>query len=94
MKGTITGEVHAGAGFSSDDGIIWRYDRKAYSKTVNDGEGNEIAFGSLERPQMLFDGDGNPEFLFAAVADGTGGFRKAANTWNICLEIKDKSLYE
>ena len=28
-----------------------------------------------------------PEYLFAAVADGPGGFRNAAHTWNICAGI-------
>ena len=31
---------------------------------------------------VLFDADGTPKALFAAVADGPGGFQKAENTWN------------
>ena len=90
MTGNLTGELHSGAKFVSDDGINWRCEGKAYSRTVSDRSGNVTTFGSLERPQLLFDADGNPEYLFAAVADGPGGFRKAANTWNICLDIKQK----
>ena len=92
MTGDITGEYHAGAGFVSNDGINWQYCRKSYSKTVVSEDGTLVTFGSLERPQVLFAENGVPEYLFAAVADGPGGFNKAKNTWNISLEIKNKSL--
>ncbi|MBO7154017.1 MAG: glycoside hydrolase family protein [Lentisphaeria bacterium] len=88
MTGNLTGELHSGAKFSSADGIIWQSEGKAYSRSVVDAQGNITCYGSLERPQMLFDDNGEPKYLFAAVADGPGGFKKAKNTWNICLEIK------
>ena len=87
MTGSLTGELHSGAGFLSADGIIWQYEGKVYSRSVVDDKGNITCFGSLERPQLLFDDNGKPQYLFAAVADGPGGFRKAENTWNICLDI-------
>ena len=87
MTGSLTGELHAGAKFVSDDGINWYCEGKAYSRSVSDRCGNVTRFGSLERPQMLFDVDGNPEYLFAAVADGPGGFRNADNTWNVCIKF-------
>ena len=87
MTGNLTGELHSGAKFVSDDGINWRSESKAYSRTVSDRRGNVTTFGSLERPQLLFDANGEPEYLFAAVADGPGGFKKADNTWNVCIKI-------
>ncbi len=84
MDGSITGEKHAGAAFVSANGIKWEYSHKAYSRTVVDSRGNEIHLGSLERPQPLIEADGSMRYLFAAAADGPGGFRNAANTWNAC----------
>lgn len=87
MTGEITGELHAGAAFESDDGINWRCLGKGYSRTIRNENGGEFRFGSLERPQLLLNEHGEPEYLFAAVADGPGGFRNAAHTWNICAGI-------
>lgn len=91
MTGEITGERHAGAGFRSKDGIHWAYERKAYSRTVIGPDGREIALGCLERPQLCFDRAGNPAYLFAAAADGPGGFRNAANTWNMALNLSEET---
>ena len=87
MTGEITGELLAGAAFESDDGINWRCLGKGYSRTIRNENGGEFRFGSLERPQLLLNEHGEPEYLFAAVADGPGGFRNAAHTWNICAGI-------
>ena len=87
MTGEITGELHVGAAFESDDGINWRCLGKGYSRTIRNENGGEFRFGSLERPQLLLNEHGEPEYLFAAVADGPGGFRNAAHTWNICAGI-------
>ena len=48
-----------------------------------------IHLGCLERPQLLFDENGEPEYLFAAAADGPGGFRNAFNTWNIAVALNE-----
>ena len=87
MTGNLTGELHAGAEFSSVDGINWQFEGKAYSRCTVDDRNNVTCFGSLERPQLLFDDDGYPQYLFAAVADGPGGFRNAKNTWNASFKI-------
>ena len=87
MTGEITGELHAGAAFESNDGIDWRCLGKGYSRAIRNERNEEIHFGSLERPQLLLNEHGEPEYLFAAVADGPGGFRNAAHTWNICAGI-------
>ena len=91
MKGTLTGEFHAGAQFLSRDGINWHLKGKAYSRTITYENGKIFTLGSLERPQLLFGMDGNPKCLFAAAADGPGGFQKAKNTWNIAIPFSETS---
>lgn len=91
MTGTLTGELHAGALFESADGVDWNFAGKGYSRTLPDATGTRQHFGSFERPQLLFGPTGEPEYLFAATADGPGGFRKAQNTWNTCTRILQKN---
>lgn len=87
MTGTITGEFHACAHFVSADGIKWQSKGKAYSRAIAYENGKTITLGSLERPQLLFGADGAPKCLFAAAADGPGGFQKAEDTWNIAIQL-------
>ncbi|OGV63037.1 MAG: glycosyl hydrolase family 43 [Lentisphaerae bacterium RIFOXYA12_FULL_48_11] len=91
MTGGITGEKHAGIHALSSDGLSWTLPKepKAYSRTVRWSDGKETTQGSLERPQLLFQ-DGKPAFLFAATADGPGGFRAASNTWNLVIPLLAK----
>jgi len=88
MTGGLTGEVHAGVHLASDDGVSWApcTPPKAYSRRVVWGDGSVTVQGSLERPQLLIE-DGRPTHLFAATADGPGGFRNAANTWNMVIPL-------
>ena len=81
LSGRLTNERHAGAHFVSRDGLQWECIGKAYSRNIV-MDGKRMVLGCLERPQILFDANGNPEALFAAVADGPGGFDHAFNTWN------------
>ncbi len=89
MTGGITGEKHAGIHAMSGDGLSWRLapEPKAYSRAVRWDDGTLTTQGSLERPQLLFQ-DGRPAFLFAATADGPGGFRAASNTWNLVIPLR------
>jgi hypothetical protein len=89
MTGSITGEFHAGVHARSKDGIHWQLadPPKAYSRQVAWDDGTTTTQGSVERPQLLFH-DGQPTHLFAATADGPGGFRKASNTWNMCIPLQ------
>jgi len=91
MLGGITGEKHAGAHFRSDDGLQWRPvdPPKAYSRNILFADGNRMLLGSLERPQLFFDDNGSPVCLFAAAADGPGGFRNATTTWNIAIPLEN-----
>jgi len=90
MTGIITGEVHAGAHFISNNGIDWTSvaNPKAYSRTIIYTDNTQVTLGSLERPQLLFDYNGNPKCLFAAAADGSGGFNNASRTWNIAIPME------
>jgi hypothetical protein len=88
LNGGITGERHAGVHAASQDGMHWTLSNpsKAYSRRVVWDDGATTIQGSLERPQLLFE-DGVPRYLFAATADGPGGFRAARNTWNMVIPL-------
>ena len=88
MTGAICGESHAGIYLSSEDCIHWDLSkaRKAYSRNVLWDDGQRKVMGSFERPQLLIQ-DGVPTHLFAATADGVGGFWKASTTWNMVTPL-------
>lgn len=88
MTGRLTGEDHAGAHAVSQDGICWLLaaSPKAYSRKIIWSDGAETIQGSFERPQLLIH-DGTPTHLFAATADGPGGFSNANNTWNMVVPL-------
>ena len=88
MKGSFTGEPHAGIHATSPDGLHWTPSNpaKAYSRTVEWDDGTTTVQGCLERPQLLFE-HGRPTHLFAATADGPGGFDRAQNTWTMVLPL-------
>ena len=88
QSGKHTGEYHAGVLLHSINGIDWIIDGKGYSRTMQTIDGKEITLGSLERPQLLFGDKGLPKCLFAATADGPGGFKNADNTWNTAIELE------
>lgn len=88
MEGNLCGEKHGGIHACSTNGVDWRLSEqpKAYSRSVRWDDGSVQVMGSFERPFLLFQ-DGKPTHLFAAVADGSGGFRNAENTWNMVIPI-------
>lgn len=89
IPGKITGEVYAGAHATSKNGLDWTFSErpKAYSRTVRWDDGSQTTQGCVERPQLLFDDQGRPTHMFAATADGPGGFRHALNTWNMVIPL-------
>ncbi len=89
MDGHLGGQKHGGIHAESRDGVNWELSKspQAYSRTVRLDDGSEPTLGSLERPFLLFQ-DGKPTHLFAAAADGAGGFQNAANTWNIVIPLR------
>lgn len=91
MDGHICGEKHAGIHACSADGVHWTLavNPKAYSREIRWDDGSATRQGSFERPFLLFQ-DGRPTHLFAATADGPGGFNKAAHTWNMVIPIADE----
>jgi hypothetical protein len=88
MTGGITGERHAGVHLTSSDGVHWALATppKAYSRRVVWDDGAVTVQGSLERPQLLIE-NGRPTHLFAATADGPGGFDNARRTWNMVIPL-------
>lgn len=91
LTGKITGEDHAGAHAVSADGVRWDLapDPKAYSRKVRWEDGTESVQGSFERPQLLIE-NGIPTHLFAATADGPGGFSRASHTWNMVIPLRKR----
>lgn len=88
MDGNLGGEKHGGIQAWSPDGVAWRLAEKpqAYSRRITWDDGTVQVMGNLERPFLLFQ-NGKPTHLFAATADGSGGFRNASNTWNMVIPI-------
>jgi len=76
--------IHA----TSRNGTDWQLSDplKAYSRTVTWDDGTTTVQGCLERPQLLIE-HGRPTYLFAATADGPGGFRNASRTWNMVIPL-------
>jgi hypothetical protein len=90
MTGYFTGEDHAGGHAVSADGVNWRLAEppKAYSRQILWDDGQVTTQGSFERPQLLIEA-GVPTHLFAATADGPGGFWRASRTWNMVVPLGD-----
>ncbi|MCU6707515.1 glycoside hydrolase family protein [Paenibacillus sp. J5C_2022] len=88
MDGTLCGEKHGGIHALSRDGLHWELSSAphAYSRTISWDDGTVRTMGSLERPFLLFQ-DGKPTHLFAATADGPGGFDRAERTWNMVIPL-------
>ncbi|MDF2963686.1 MAG: glycosyl hydrolase family 43 [Paenibacillus sp.] len=88
MDGTVCGEKHAGIHAFSSDGLEWQLKPypKAYSREIVWDDGTATRMGNFERPFLLFQ-EGKPTHLFAATADGSGGFQNAVNTWNMVIPI-------
>jgi hypothetical protein len=81
LTGKLVGEDHTGAHAVSKDGIIWNLasNPKAYSSNVFWTDGTDTVQRCFVRLQLLIQ-NGIPTHLFAAVADGPGGFLRAYNT--------------
>lgn len=88
MEGNICGEVHGGMHAFSKDGLNWELfeNPRSYSRKVLWDDGKIRMMGSFERPFILFQ-DGKPTHIFAAAADGPGGFDKASQTWNMVIPV-------
>ncbi len=92
VGGNICGEKGGGIHTTSTNVIGWTISEQplAYSRTVTWDDEQTIKQGSFERPQLLIK-NGIPTHLFAATADGPGGFHKAENTWNICIPLGNRT---
>ncbi len=89
MKGGICGEAQAGIHAVSPNGVDWTISDppKAYSRTVRWDDGSVTTQGHLERPQLLIQ-DGKPTHLFAATANGRGGFGNMDRSWNMVIPLR------
>ncbi|AHF91294.1 hypothetical protein OPIT5_14825 [Opitutaceae bacterium TAV5] len=89
MTGALCGEYHAGVHALSRDCLDWTLapQKKAYSREVRWDDGRRDALGSVERPFVLLDEQGDATHLFAAMADGPGGFQQMTRAWNACIPL-------
>ncbi|MDR1282528.1 MAG: glycoside hydrolase family protein [Opitutaceae bacterium] len=90
MTGSLCGEHHAGVHAFSRDCLDWTLavpHPKAWTRRVRWDDGHLDALGSVERPFVLFDEHHHPTHLFAALADGPGGFREMTRAWNTCIPL-------
>ena len=46
--------------------------------------------GQLERPYLLLDATGRPEYLFAASGDGPGGFANMTMSFNMAIPLSPR----
>ena len=90
ITGGLCGEKYAGIHATSSEGTSWKLSEPpmAYSRRVRWADGTETVQGCLERPQLLFDDDGQPTHLFAATGDGPGGFDNSTKTWTMVIPLK------
>ena len=88
MTGALCGEAHGGLHMVSEDARAWRTAEVplAYSRNILWDDGVRRTMGSFERPQLLIQ-NGVPTHLFAATADGPGGFMAAGSTWNMVVPL-------
>ena len=89
MEGNICGEKYAGVYAYSKDGFHWELIKKgkAYSRNICWSDGKITTMGCFERPFILFENI-TATHIFAATADGPGGFGNAKNTWNMVVPLK------
>ncbi len=75
--------------FQSEDGITWQKARHLLASDLTvkwqDGTSNKVAH--LERPQLLFDENGEPVALYAACAV-TSPFKANGHSFNIHIPLK------
>jgi hypothetical protein len=60
---------------------------KAWSRTLKFDDGTTQTMGQLERPYLLLDQAGRPEYLFAASGDGPGGFANMTMSFNMAIPL-------
>jgi hypothetical protein len=90
MTGALCGEAGGGVHFCSPDGLNWRPVGRgglAWSRRVTWDDGTDDHLGSVERPFVLFNENGEATHLFAAVGDGLGSFVSMTKSWNICMPL-------
>ncbi len=83
----FTGIKQALCLFQSGDGIDWKPAAKPLvsDRTIRWADGATETLGDLERPQLFFDGKGEPMILFCAA---TRGKRAPGNTFNIRIPLQ------
>lgn len=90
MSGALCGEAGGGVHVSSPDGLNWKLadgSGLAWSRKITWDDGTDDHLGSVERPFVLSNENGEATHLFAAVGDGPGSFVSMTKSWNICMPL-------
>lgn len=85
----ITGEWGSGFYAESDDCVHFQIPEasKIYSRTVNWQDGRQTRQGNMERPWLLFDESGKPEYLFCASGAGENPYSFRGRTFVVAQEM-------
>ena len=88
----ITGEWGAGFYAESDDCIHFDIGEnpKVYSRLLEWEGGRTTLQCNLERPSLLFDGNGKPAFLFCASGNGSAPYRFEGKTYVVCIGLSSR----
>lgn len=88
----ITGEWGAGFYAESDDCIHFEIGEnpKVYSRLLEWEGGRTTLQCNLERPSLLFDGNGKPAFLFCASGNGSAPYRFEGKTYVVCIGLSPR----
>ncbi|MBQ3356190.1 MAG: glycoside hydrolase family protein [Oscillospiraceae bacterium] len=84
----ITGEW--GSGFYAESSDCVRFEispEKVYSRKVMWKDGHSSLQGNMERPWVLFDGDGKPAWLFCATGAGSNPYSFGGRTFITAQEL-------
>lgn len=79
----ITGEWGSGFYAESDDCLHFTVPsaQRVYSRHVSWADGRKTLQGNMERPWLLFDSQGNPNYLFCASGAGSNPYSFAGGTF-------------
>lgn len=88
----ITGEWGSGFYAESDDCIHFEIpdEPKVYSRLVHWKDGHESQQGNMERPWVLFDEQGEPQYLFCASGAGPNPYSFEGKTFVVAQELRKK----
>ena len=90
FTGRITGSEPGLAILTSEDGMDWKVpetNQGFIKKEIRFRDGKVIQVSNLERPQLLLDGQGIPQVLYAACSIEPVGNKRDGSTFNVHISL-------